>query len=148
MRSINQVLADSDVSLVNEDSGLMDGLGLETFLIDSSLQSLVKEFIDSKTQDVIELELLVAEEAVSVHSVEEGSSFEESSGVFFLKSEELTGSLSELGEEEMNSPDLTLVLETVLSYELQFVIDSFLFERSSGSLEGGRIYVIMFVQLR
>ena len=148
MRSINQVLADSDVSLVNEDSGLMDGLGLETFLIDSSLQSLVKEFIDSKTQDVIELELLVAEEAVSVHSVEEGSSFEESSGVFFLESEELTSSLSELGEEEMNSPDLTLVLETVLSDELQFVIDSFLFERSSGSLEGGRIYVIMFVQLR
>jgi len=146
LRSINQVLADSDVSLVNEDSGLMDGLGLETFLIDSSLQSLVKEFIDSKTQDVIELELLVAEEAVSVHSVEEGSSFEESSGVFFLESEELTSSLSKLGEEEMDSPDLTLVLETVLSDELQFVVDSLLLERSSRSLEGGRIYITTHLQ--
>ena len=146
MRSINQVLADSDVSLVNEDSGLMDGLGLETFLIDSSLQSLVKEFIDSKTQDVIKLELLVAEEAVSVHSVEEGSSFEESSGVFFLESEELTSSLSKLGEEEMDSPDLTLVLETVLSDELQFVVDSLLLERSSRSLEGGRIYITTHLQ--
>jgi len=124
----------------------MDGLGLETFLIDSSLQSLVKEFIDSKTQDVIELELLVAEEAVSVHSVEEGSSFEESSGVFFLESEELTSSLSELGEEEMDSPDLTLVLETVLSDELQFVVDSLLLERSSRSLEGGRIYITTHLQ--
>jgi len=146
LRSINQVLADSDVSLVNEDSGLMNGLGLETFLIDSSLQSLVKEFIDSKTQDVIKLELLVAEEAVSVHSVEEGSSFEESSGVFFLESEELTSSLSELGEEEMDSPDLTLVLETVLSDELQFVVDSLLLERSSRSLEGGRIYITTHLQ--
>jgi hypothetical protein len=48
----------------------------------------------------------------------------------------------------MDSPDLTLVLETVFTDELQFVIDSFLFERSSGSLEGGRIYVIIIVQLR
>ena len=136
------------MSLVDQDSGLMNGFGLEAFLINSGLESLVEEFVDSKTQDVIQLELFVREETISVHSIEEGSTFEKSSGVFFLKSEELTGSLSELGEEEMNSPDLTLVLETVLSYELQFVIDSFLFERSSGSLEGGRIYVIMFVQLR
>jgi len=81
-----------------------------------------------------------------VHSVEEGSSFEESSGVFFLESEELTSSLSKLGEEEMDSPDLTLVLETVLSDELQFVVDSLLLERSSRSLEGGRIYITTHLQ--
>ena len=146
MRSIDQVLADSDVPLVNEDSSLMDRFGLEAFLVDSSLESLVEEFVDGQTQDVIELELFVAEEAVSVHSVEEGSAFEKSSGVFFLESEELTGGLSELGEEQMDSPDLTLVLETVLSDELQFVVDSFLLERSSRSFEGCRIYVRTYLQ--
>ena len=36
----------------------------------------------------------------------------------------------------MDSPDLTFVLETVLANQLQLVIDSFLFEGSSRSLEG------------
>ena len=148
MRSINEVLANADVSLVNQDSGLMDRFGLEAFLIDSSLESFIEEFVDGETQNVIEFELFVGEETISVHSIEEGSTFEKSSGVFFLKSEELTGSLSELSEEEMDSPDLTLVLETVFTDELQFVIDSFLFERSSGSLEGCGIYVMIVVQLR
>ena len=133
---------------MDQDSGLMDGFCLEAFLVDPGLESLVEEFVDSETQHVIELELFVGEETVSVHSIEEGSTFEKSSGVLFLKSQQLTGGLSEVGEEEMDSPDLTLVLETVLTDELQFVIDSFLFERPSGSMEGGRIYVIIFVQLR
>ena len=146
MRSINQVLANSDVSLVDQNSGLMDGFGLETFLINSSLESLVKEFIDGQTQNVIEFELFIAEEAISVHSVEKGSTFEKSSGVSFLKGEQLTGSLSELSEEEMDSPDFTFVLETVLSDELQFVIDSFLLEGSSRSFEGCRIYMKTHLQ--
>ena len=146
MRSVDQVLADSDVPLVDQDSGLVDGLGLEALLVDSSLEPLVQEFVDGQTQDVIELELFIAEEAISVHSVEEGSAFEKSSGILFLESEELTSGLSEVGEEQMDSPDLTLVLETVLTDELQFVVDSFLFERSSGSMEGGRIYVRTYLQ--
>ena len=134
------------MSLVNQDSGLMDGFGLEAFLVNSSLESLVEEFIDSQTQDVIEFELFISEEAISVHSVEEGSTFEKSSGVFFLESEELTSGLSEVGEEEMNSPYLTFVLETVLSDELQFVVDSFLLEWSSRSFEGCRIYMWAYLQ--
>lgn len=43
---IDQVLADLDVSLVDENSGLVDGLGLEAFLIDPGLQSLVEELVD------------------------------------------------------------------------------------------------------
>ena len=83
-----------------------------------------------------------------MHAVEEGSAFEKSSGVFFFESEQLTGSLSELGEEEMDSPDLTLVLEAVLADQLQFVIDTFLFEGTTRSLEGRRVYIIRQVQFR
>ena len=81
-----------------------------------------------------------------MHSVEESSTFEKSSGVFFFKGEQLTGSLSEVGEEEMNSPDLTFALEAVLSDELQFAVDSFLLERSSRSFEGCRIYMWTYIQ--
>ena len=112
---VDEVLADLDVSLMDEDSGLMDGLGLEAFLVDSGLDTLIEELVEGKTQDVIQLELLVGEQTVSVHSVEKGGSFEESTRVFFFEGEEFSGGLSESGEEEMDSPDLTLVLETVLT---------------------------------
>ena len=134
------------MSLVNQDSGLVNALGLEAFLIDSSLESLVQKFIESKTQDVIEFEFFIAEETISVHSVEKCSSFEQSSGVFFFESEQLSGGLSEFGEQEMYSPYFSFVLETVLSDQLQFVVDSFLFEGSSGCFKGGRIYIERLVQ--
>lgn len=116
--SIDKILADFNVSLMNEDSGLMDGLGLESFLIDSGLETLVQELVECETQDVIELELLTGEQTVTMHSVEEGSTFEKSSGVSLLKSEQLTSSLSEAGEQQVNSPDLSLVFEAILADKL------------------------------
>jgi hypothetical protein len=77
--SVDKIFADFDVSLIDEDSSLMDGFGLESFLVDSGLETLVEELVYSETQDVIELEFLVAEQTVSVHSVEQGSTFEKSS---------------------------------------------------------------------
>ena len=47
------------MSLSDQDSGLVDGLGLESFVEDSGLKSSVQEFVNGQTQDVIELELLV-----------------------------------------------------------------------------------------
>ena len=57
--SIDEILADFDVSLVNQNSCLMYWFCLETFLIDSCLQSFVQKFVESKTQNVIEFEFLV-----------------------------------------------------------------------------------------
>lgn len=141
MVGVDKALADLDVSLVDQHTGLMDALGLEPFLVDTGLQSLIQELIQGKTQHVIELEFLIAEETVAVHSVEEGSAFEESTGVFLFKGEEFSGCFSELGEEEVNSPDLTLVLEAVLADQLQFVIDSFLLEGSSGGFECRGVWI-------
>jgi hypothetical protein len=107
---------------------------LESFVKDSGLESLVENFIQGQTQNVIEFELLIGQKSVSVHSSEEGSTFEQSSWVFLLQSEEFSGSLSELGKSEMNSPNFSFILKTVLTDQLKFVIDSFLFERSSWCL--------------
>ena len=72
------------MSLSDEDSGLMDGLGLESLVEDSGLESSVEKLVNCETQDVIELELLIGQEAVPVHSSEKGSAFEQSSGIFLL----------------------------------------------------------------
>ena len=74
-----------------------------------------------------------------MHSVEECSTLEQPSRVFFFKSEQLPGCLSESGEEKMDSPDLPLILVAVFADQLQFVIDPFLLEGSPGGVEGGRI---------
>lgn len=129
------------MSLVDQHSGLVDRLCLESFLIDSSLESLVEELVEGETKDVIELEFLVGEETIAMHSVEEGGSFEQSSRVFFFEGEQLSGCFSELGEEEVYSPDLSLILQAVFADELKLVVDSFLFERSSRGLEGGGVCI-------
>ena len=74
-----------------------------------------------------------------MHSSEKGSTLKKSSGVFFFQSEEFSGGFSELGEGKVDSPYFTLILESVLSNELQFVIDSLLFVWPPGSLEGGGV---------
>jgi len=132
---VDQVPADLDVPLVDEDSGLVNTLGLEAFLIDSSLESLVQELIKGETQDVIEFKFLIGEKTISVHSVEECGAFEQPSGVSFLESEEFSGCLPEFGKQEMDSPYLSLALEAVLAHQLQFVVDSFLLEGSPGGFK-------------
>lgn len=74
-----------------------------------------------------------------MHTVEEGGSFEESSGVTFLEGEQLTGSLAEAGQDEMDSPDFTLVLEAILADQLQLVVDALLLEGTPRGVEGGGV---------
>ena len=124
------------MSLLNEDSGLMNRFGLESFLLYSSLETFIQKFVDGQTEYVIELEFFIGEETITVHSVKKGSSLEQSTGVLFFKSEKFSGSLTEMREEEMNSPYLTLVSQTILADQLQFVVDSFLFEGTTRSTEG------------
>ncbi len=46
---------------MDEGSGLMNWFGLETFLKDSGLESLIKKLVKSKTQNVIEFEFFLTE---------------------------------------------------------------------------------------
>ena len=108
-------------------------------MINSSLQSLIQKFVQGKTENVIEFEFLVGEEPIPMHSVQKGSTFEQSSWVFLFESKQLSGCFSESGEQKMDSPNFSLVFKSVFADQLQFVINSFFFERSSGCIEGGRI---------
>lgn len=145
---VDQVLAHADMSLLDDDPSLVDGLGVEGILGDSSLESALEQLVGCEAEHVIELEFLGGEEAVAVHSSEEGGAFEESPGVLLFEGEELTGGLPELGEGEVDSPDFSLILEPVLADELKFVIDSLLLVGSPGSLVGGGVCIKECVQLR
>ena len=127
------------MSLSDQNSCLVNRLCLESFVENSSLQSPVQNLVHCQTQNVIELELFISQKPVSVHSSQKGSTFEESSGVFLLQSEEFSGGLSEFGESEMASPHFSLIFQTVLADQLKLMVDSFLLEGSSWSIEGGGI---------
>ena len=96
----------------------------------------------SQSQDVIEFSLLLTEESISDHSSHEGGSFEKSSWVLGVKGQELSGGLSDTSQHQLDSPDLSLVLETEFTdqkepwIKIKFLlaINTFLFERSSWGL--------------
>jgi hypothetical protein len=46
----------------------------------------------------------------------------------------------------VHSPDLSLVFEAVLADELQLMVDSLLFEGTSGGVESRGVYIIREVQ--
>lgn len=67
---VDQILTDLDMSLMDQDSRLMDGLGLESLLVDSGLQSLIEELVDGQTQHVIQLQLLIGQQTITMHPVQ------------------------------------------------------------------------------
>ena len=103
------------MSLSDDNSGLVNGFCMESILSNSCLKSSIKKFVKSQTQNVIELEFLVGKKTISMHSSEKGSTFKQSSGVLFFKSKKLSCCLSEFRKSEMDSPDFSLVLKTVLT---------------------------------
>lgn len=140
---VDHLLADSDVSLSDEDSRVVHGLS-EVLVDDDSLKSSLEELLDGKTEDVIELSLALLEQTELADSSDESITFEKSSGIALIKSEELSGSLSELGEGKLNSPHFSLVAQAILTDELKLGGESFLIEGLSGRL---RSFLVVSVSL-
>jgi len=108
--NVDELLADSDVSLSDQDSSVMDRSSFEVVSEDDGLESSFHESSGGQTEDVIELVFGFVEETKSETSSHEGFTFEESSGVLFVKGQKFSGSLSHLGKNELDSPDFSLVL--------------------------------------
>ena len=86
---VNNLLANSDVSLADKNTGVVDGLG-ETELVDTGLQTTLQEILNLQGQHVIELHAGFVENANTDETANEGVTFEESLGVLFFESEKLT----------------------------------------------------------
>lgn len=134
-RNVHHLSSHSDVSLANEDSGVVDGFG-ETDLPDLGLESSLQKVLDLQTQNVIELVLRVIQHSQSMQTSEDGISLKEATRILLVEGEELSGSLSDLGDDHLHSPHLSLVLESEFSDQFQLRIKSLLFEGSSRSARG------------
>jgi len=128
--NIDELLSDSDVSVSDQDSGVVDGFSREVISQDNGLESSLQELGDGQTQNVIELVLALRQKTESEASSHKGGTLEDSLGVVIGEGEELSGGLSQLGEDEVNSSDLSLILETVLTDSLQLRVQSILLEGS------------------
>ena len=71
---VDGLLADGDVLLLDQDTGVMDGSS-EVSLLDQGLQSSLKELGGSQTEDVIELALVVLEESEANHAADQGLTY-------------------------------------------------------------------------
>ena len=79
-----------DVTLTDEDTGVVDGLG-KTELVDASLQATLQEVLDLQGKDVIELHAALVEDTDTDQTANESIALEETLGVLLVESKELTG---------------------------------------------------------
>jgi hypothetical protein len=128
-RNVDDLLSDSDVTLADQDTGVVDRLG-ETELPDTGLETTLKEILDLEGQDVIQLHAGLVENTDTDETSNEGIAFEETLGVLLVEGEELTGSTTDLGQSQTDSPDLTLIAQAILADELQLRVKSGRLERS------------------
>lgn len=68
---VDHLLADGDVSLSDQNTGVVHGLG-ELLLHDEGLESSLHELRDGQTEDIIEFALGVLEETKSDHASNKG----------------------------------------------------------------------------
>merc|ERR1739847_95580 len=127
--NIDDLLSHSDVSLSDEDSSVVDGLG-ETELEHLGLKSSLHEVLDFQTENVVELHVLLIENTDSHQSSKKSVTLEQSLWVLVLESEQVSGSLSALAKRSLDPPDLFLVLEAELTDEFQLGVESLLLVRS------------------
>jgi len=132
-RNVDNLLADTDVPLPDEDTSVVDRLG-KAALEDLGLQPTLQEILDLQGQHVIETHAALVEHTNAHETADKGVTLEETLGVLVIELEELTGSTTNLGKDEGNAPNLALVTETVFSSKLKLGIETRRLERATGDL--------------
>lgn len=86
---VDDLLADADVTLLDQDTGVVDGLG-QTELVDTGLQTTLQEVLDAEGQDVIELHAGLIEHTDADQTANQSVTFEKTLGVLLVEGEQLT----------------------------------------------------------
>lgn len=128
---IDELLSNSDVSLSNQDTSVMDGL-CQTAFEDDGLQTSFQKVVRLEIEAVVDLIFGLIEHSESVKASHQGGSLEDPLLVLIIKSEEDTSDLSDLGEGQVDSPDFSLAAKTVVSTKLEFSVESLFLEGTSG----------------
>lgn len=86
---VDNLLSDTDMALLDEDTGVVDGLG-KAELVDAGLQTAFQEIFDFQGEHVIELHAGFIEHTDPDETTDKGVAFEETLRVFFFEGEKLT----------------------------------------------------------
>lgn len=88
-RNVDNLLADTDMALTDEDTGVVNGLG-KTQLVDTSLQATLQEILELKSKHIIELHARLIEDSDTDKTANEGIAFEETLRVLLVEGKKLT----------------------------------------------------------
>lgn len=88
-RNVHNLLADTNVTLADENTGVVDSLG-ETQLEDASLKATLQEILDLQGEHVIELHARLIEDTDTDETANEGIAFEKTLGVLLVEGQKLT----------------------------------------------------------
>lgn len=86
---VDDLLANTDVALADENTGVVDGLG-KTELVDTSLEAALHEIFDLEGKDVIKLHAGLVKHTDTHETANEGIAFEQTLGVLLFESKKLT----------------------------------------------------------
>jgi len=128
---VDNLLADADVTLADEDTGVMDGLG-ESQLEDLGLETTLQKVLHLQAQDEIELHVFLVQDSDPDQTPEQCVTLEQTAGVLFVQGQELTGGLADVGKDQLDPPDFTLVAKAELTDQLQLLVQTSLLERTAG----------------
>jgi len=122
-RDVDDLLANADVPLPDEDTSVVDRLGQAT-LENLGLEPPLQEILDLQGKHVIEPHAGLVEHTNADKPTNEGVALEETLGVFVVEFEELTSCTTNFGEDKRDAPDFALVAETVLASKLELSIET------------------------
>lgn len=86
---VDDLLADADVALANENTGVVDGLG-ETKLVDAGLETALQEVLDLEGKNVIELHARLVKNTDTHQTANQGVTLEQALGVLLVEGKKLT----------------------------------------------------------
>jgi hypothetical protein len=112
---------------------MMQRLG-QILLEDQCLKTAAHNIRSLDTQHIIELTLVLIEKTKACAAAEKSLSLEDSLRVFLIEGEQISGGFTHLGQNHLNAPNLTLVLQAELADNLHLIIETLLLERTTRSL--------------
>jgi len=116
-------LTNTDVALLDENASVVDRL-CETLLENLGLKAALEETLGGQLKYVIQLVLVLSEETVPNHPPEKCLTFEDALGVLGVKGQQVTSSSTNFRENELSAPDLALAAETILTTELELLVEA------------------------
>ncbi len=123
-----------NMALLDEDTGMMNGLG-HARLEYKGLQAALQEVLHRQGKHIIKLVLALVQQTIAIHTSQKSFSLENAPSVLFVQCKQHAGIVPDAAECVLHSPELPLVAESILTNQLQLRIQPFLLEGPARFLE-------------